>query len=197
MKRGFPDLRGLLPHRLRAFGAAGALACAALLAPPALAQTGTGTAQVTIVEPLGLVKIEDLNFGKVAATAAPGRVLVDPNTGTCSVTGAVSSGGGCQFAEFGGMGVRRFTLRIQIPTTVTLTGPGGATMLADTFTLGTSPDLVFIGGNGNGLGAGNRRYQISSPTGIFTFRLGGRLNVGANQTPGVYNGTFNVTVQYQ
>jgi hypothetical protein len=28
-------------------------------------------------------------------------------------------------------------------------------------------------------------------------RVGGRLNVGANQAPGVYTGSFNVTVNYQ
>ena len=70
-------------------------------------------------------------------------------------------------------------------------------MTVNNFTMGLAPDVTYIGGNGHGLGNGNRRYQINSNTGIFTFRLGGRLNVGANQAPGVYNGTFNVTVQYQ
>jgi hypothetical protein len=30
----------------------------------------------------------------------------------------------------------------------------------------------------------------------FTFRVGGTLNVAANQVEGVYTGTFDVTVQY-
>ena len=63
--------------------------------------------------------------------------------------------------------------------------------------LGTAPDLNYIGGNGNGLGNGNRRYQITSASGIFTLRVAGRLNVGANQRPGVYTGTFTVQVNYQ
>jgi hypothetical protein len=95
------------------------------------------------------------------------------------------------------MGTRRMTVRFQIPTTVTLTGPAGATMLVDTMTLGTQPGLTLLGGNGNGLGNGNRRYSIDANSGIFTFRVAGRLNVGANQRAGVYTGSFPVTVQYQ
>ena len=51
-------------------------------------------------------------------------------------------------------------------------------------------------GNGNGNGGGPR-FEIASNSGIFTFRVGARLNVGANQAPGVYTGTFPVTVIYQ
>lgn len=164
---------------------------------PAQAGTATGASQVTIVEPVSVVKIQDLRFGKMAAGSTAGTVTVDPNTGDCAVTGGVVSSGGCGFAEFGGQGVRRLTVRIQIPVSVTLTGPGGATMVASALALGTSPDLTFIGGNGNGLGNGNRRYQINSTTGVFTFRLGGKLAVGANQAAGAYAGTFPVTVQFQ
>jgi hypothetical protein len=186
------------PQRLqRAICAALALAGTALSATSAQAQVANGTAQAVIVEPLGLVKIADLRFGRMAVSSTAGTVTVDPNTGACAVTGGVVSAGGCGFAQFGGQGVRRMRLRIQVPTTITLTGPGGATMVANTITLGTAPELQYIGGNGNGLGNGNRRYEITSNTGIFTFRIGGRLNVGANQAPGVYTGTFNVTVQYQ
>lgn len=181
------------------FGAVAAMLGALLNAAAAAAQTvtATGSAEATIVEPLGLVKIQDLNFGRIAARAIAGTVTVDPNTGACTITGPILSLGGCQFAEFGGMGVRRLTVRIQIPATVTLTGPAGATMVADNLTLGTAPGLLYIGGNGNGLGNGNRRYLILSLTGIFTFRVGGRLTVGANQRPGVYSGNFTVTVHYQ
>lgn len=184
------------PKRCTA-GPVALLIWALVAAAPAQAQSVTGTGQAVIVEPLGLVKIEDLRFGRMAAGPVAGVVTVDPSTGTCSTTGGVVSGGGCGFAQFGGQGVRQLTVRIQIPASATLTGPNGATMVASNFTLGTAPDLTFIGGNGNGLGNGNRRYQINSSTGIFTLRLGGRLDVGANQSPGVYTGAFAVTVQYQ
>lgn len=183
----------------RGICAALALAGAGLLAPPAQAETAqaTGTAQAVIVEPLSLIKVQDLDFGRIAARPTAGTVTVNPDTGACTVTGPILHVGTCRYAEFAGMGTRRLTFRAQIPATVTLTGPGGATMTVNNITMGLAPDVSYIGGNGHGLGSGNRRYQINSNTGIFTFRLGGTLNVGANQAPGVYNGTFNVTVQYQ
>jgi hypothetical protein len=104
--------------------------------------------------------------------------------------------GTCRAARFTGMGRRNLFVRFQLPNTVTLTTPGGATMVADTFTIGNTTDLTFIGGNGNGLGNGNRRWAIQPLSGIFTFNVGARLNVGANQAPGLYTATFNVTVQY-
>ena len=159
--------------------------------------TAAASAQATVVAPLTLIKVSDLNFGRVAARPTAGTVTVNVNTGACTTTGGLIHQGACQYAEFAGMGTRRMTTRIQVPASITLTGPAGATMLVDQVALGTAPELQFIGGNGNGLGSGNRRYQIVSNTGIFTFRVAGRLNVGANQRPGVYTGTFNVAVQYQ
>jgi spore coat protein U-like protein len=191
--------RGRLGLAIRAVCAALALALSAFLAPVAQAQVATaqGSATAVVVTPLTLVKVEDLNFGRIAPRANPGTVTVNVNTGTCTVTGGLIHQGACQFAEFAGMGTRRMTVRFQIPTTVTLTGPAGATMLVDTMTLGTQPGLTFLGGNGNGLGNGNRRYSIDANSGIFTFRVAGRLNFGANQRAGVYSGSFPVTVQYQ
>lgn len=199
MNWGVSMPRGQIGHAIRALCAMLALTLSALLVPAAHAQVATaqGSSTAVVVAPLSLVKVQDLDFGRIAARPTAGTVTVDVNSGGCTTTGTIIHQGNCQFAEFAGMGTRRMRVRIQIPTSVTLTGPGGATMLVNTMTLGTQPELTFLGGNGNGLGNGNRRYEINSSTGIFTFRVAGRLNVGANQAPGVYNGTFNVTVQYQ
>lgn len=170
-----------------------ALALGLLLLVPgvARAQTARATAQATIVEPLGLVKVQDLRFGRIAVNAA-GTVTVNADSGACTASGGIIATGGCGFGQFAGQGSRKLTVRIQIPTTVTLAGPAGSTMVADTITLGATPDLAFLGTTG-----GTPRYQISSSNGIFTFRLGGRLNIAANQRPGQYSGTYSVTVQYQ
>lgn len=199
MHWGVSKPRGQIGHAIRAVCAALVLALLALHAPAAQAQVATaqGSATAAIVTPLTLIKTQDLDFGRIVARPTPGTVTVDVNTGACTMTGITIHQGACQFAEFAGMGTRRMTVRFQIPTTVTLTGPAGATMLVDTMTLGTQPGLTFLGGNGNGLGNGNRRYSIDANSGIFTFRVAGRLNVGANQRAGVYSGNFNVTVQYQ
>lgn len=175
------------------------LVCAMFTANPLRAQavTATGSAEAVVVSPLSLVANEALNFGLVAPGTAGGTVTINPDTLACTTTGPIARAGVCQPAELTGMGARRMVVRISIPTTITLTRVGGgATMTVDSLTLDTTPDLLFIGGNGNGNGNGNRRYQIVPNDGIFDFRIGGRLNVGANQAGGVYNGTFVVTVQY-
>jgi len=199
MNRGTTTSRPL-QRLFRAVCAVLAFTLATFSANPARAQavaaTGTGTA--TVVAPLALVANQALNFGRVAPGTAAGTVLLNPDTLACTTTGPIARTGVCQPAEFTGMGTRRMTLRIQIPTTVTLTRVGGTqTMTVTGLTLDTTPDLQFLGGNGNGLGSGNRRYQIVPTNGIFDFRVGGTLNVGANQLGGIYNGTFVVTVQYQ
>lgn len=197
MKSGVTSKTGHIRAALCAFFA---LLVLALFPAPAQAQdiaTATPSAQATVVAPLTLVKVTDLNFGRIASRPTAGTVTVNANNSACTTTGTIIHQGACQYAEFAGLGTRRLTVRIQVPGTITLNGPAGATMVVDTITLGTAPELALLGGNGNGLGNGNRRYEIVSNTGIFTFRMGGRLNVNANQLPGVYTGTFTVQVQYQ
>jgi hypothetical protein len=53
-----------------------------------------------VVEPLALIKIRDLDFGRIAAQPTAGTVTVDPNTGACTATGGVISVGNCGYAEF-------------------------------------------------------------------------------------------------
>ena len=119
-------------------------------------------------------------------------MVLNPDTNVCTTTGTIVRVGTCRPAEFSGMGVRRMRVRITMPTTITLTrAGGGATMTINNLVLDNTPDLVAIG-NGN-----NRRWEIQPDDGIFDFRIGGTLNVGANQLGGTYNGTFVVTAQYQ
>ena len=59
-----------------------------------------------------------------------------------------------------------------------------------------SPSLVptvYLGNPGN---SPNHRFQVNAPDGSYTFYVGGTLNVGANQFPGIYNGTFQIDVTY-
>ena len=183
-----------IDRRMRATGAALALACAMLATSPVRAQaaTATGTAEAIVVAPLSLIANRALNFGLIAPTPAGGTVVLNPDTNACTTTGTIGRSGICQPAEFTGMGVRKMRVRITIPTAITLTrAGGGATMVVNNLALDPTPDLVPIG-NGN-----SRRWEIQPDNGVFDFRVGGTLNVGANQPGGVYNGTFAVTVQYQ
>lgn len=196
MNWGFSRRSRALQHANGALAAV--LACMVAAAPASAKEvaTGRGASSAVVVEPLSLIKTADLSFGKIVPRPTAGTVTVNPDTGACTVTGTIMQVGTCRFAQFTGMGRRSMTLRIHVPSTVTLSTAGGATMTADSLTLGLSPDLTYIGGNGNGIGLGNRRYSINPASGIFSLRIGARLNVGANQTPGLYTGTFDVTVQY-
>mgnify|MGYP001166036432 CR=1 FL=1 len=159
-------------------------------AAPGDTGTASASAEIAVVTPLVLIKMADLNFGKVATQASAGTVAIDPNTSTCTTTGGLVHAGACQAAGFGGMGTRNMYVRINVPASVSLTGPG-ASMVLDTLTLDTTPDFT-IQGSGS-----NRRYRIITQTGIFNFNLGGTLHVNAAQAPGTYAGTFTVQVQYQ
>lgn len=192
--------KSILPIVQALRAACAAVICAFLaLAQPAHAQTqsvatATGTAQAAIVETNTLFATLPMDFGRIAPRASAGTVVLEPTNGTCSVTGAILQFDRCQAGEFVGMGRRRFIVRISLPASVTLTGPGG-TMVLDTLTLDTSPDLALQGGGGNGNAP--RRYEIVSPTGIYAFTVGGTLRVGANQAAGTYTGTYAVTAVYQ
>lgn len=182
-----------------------ALICA-LAAPAVRAQnvgTAQGKAQAVIVEPLSLVKVRDMDFGKILPSAAAGTVTINPVNNACSNTGgATSYGNACQAAVFAGMGKRPFNARVTMSNITQLTGPGAA-MTMSTFIIGANSGITFSGntnsqGNGNGLvnGNGNQRYRINASSGIFTLNLGATLHVNANQAPGLYEGTFKVIVQY-
>ena len=189
-----------LRRGLRALLALLACACAMAIAPAALARSGstppvTSTARATVVSPGSIVKINDLDFGKIVARPTAGTVILNPATNVCTVTGAILHIGGCQAANFAGLGRRNFFVRITVSSPTNLTGPGQA-MVMDTMTLDTSPDLLYVP-LGNGSGNASRRYQIVSLNGIYNFQVGGTLRVNANQAPGRYSGTFTVTAQYQ
>lgn len=206
MTRGI-SASGRAPHRalrLCAATLAGAMALGA--AAPLLASevaVATGTSRAVVVAPLTLVKVQDLDFGRIVARPQAGTVTVDAVTGACTVTGPILEVGTCRYAQFAGMGTKNMNARISLGGVVNLTGPG-QTMVLDTVRLGSNSSISFSGNpnaNGQGVGLtqgnGNQRYSITSNSGIFVLNIGGRLNVNANQAPGVYNGSITVSVQYQ
>jgi hypothetical protein len=68
----------------------------------------------------------------------------------------------------------------------------GATMTLNSISILPVGMTSVNGGNGWNLG----NYRIDTVSGIADFYLGGRLNVGAMQAPGVYNGTINLQIQF-
>ena len=152
------------------------VAATASAAPVTKSSNGT----VTLLGPLTILKRGDLNFGTLAVTTA-GTAVIDPVSGARSATGGVTSAGsGFHPATFTGTGNRNSVVNIRLPnkpTTVTRVG-GTETMTVSSWTLD---------------GKSNRKVP---PSQTFDFAVGATLTVGANQVPGTYVGTFDVTIQY-
>lgn len=156
---------------------AGLFACAAM---PAAAQSTTpGTGRTVVLSPLSVVNTGDLDFGTLVRGASAGTATVNPSTGARTVSGGTIAAGGT---------------------------PGPATFLATgvvnrlhIVALGPAPTLS----NGSGGSMAVSALMIDGPTirlfgpgGVSTIRVGGVLNVAANQAEGDYSGTFAVTVIY-
>lgn len=127
---------------------------------------------------ISLTKNADLAFGDLTSGATTGTVKITP-AGARSRTGGVtvlaSTWGAASFTVSTPSGSRNYT--IVLPGSATLTSGGGFTMTVNTFT--STP-------NGSGKTNGGTLQQ--------TLTVGATLQVGANQQPGTYSGTFLVTV---
>lgn len=162
----------------RAFALA-ACSIAAFVASPALAATAGGPTEAAIVSPLSLINTEDLDFASIIPGVAAGTVTINANTGARTVTGgAIAAGGTPNRAEFVGVGRPGILSFVSITPNTTLTNGTGGNMTAT---------LTVEGGTG---------LRLFPGSGVQTFRVGGTLNVGANQALGNYAGTFTLTVTY-
>jgi hypothetical protein len=87
------------------------------------------------------------------------------------------------------MGV--YNQRVQVSlgsNSIFIYGPG-ARMRVRTFVIGSTPTAV--------LTTTPTVFRIAGPTGAFRFPVGATLEVGANQVPGTYSGTWTITLNYQ
>jgi hypothetical protein len=164
---------------LRSFAAAAPFVA---VPAPLLAVTPptNSSGSVAIVHPLTLQKLEDMDFGGLTVTTA-GTAVIDPIANSMSVTGGVTAVSGTPHAaRFRGAASGGPVVNIKIPNQpITLTRVGGTqTMTLSNFTL-DGPSKRTMG-----------------QAAFFDFRVGGRLNVAANQAEGAYIGTFTVTAQY-
>lgn len=172
---------------------AGLLLIAAGLSSPAQAErvTVTGRAEAVVVTRLSLLKTDDLNFGKIVAGTTAGTVTVTP-AGTRTASGGTRlAGTGAQPAAFAGYGFANQTVSISVNsnTPVVRRVGGTETMQFDTFIIGSTPTAQ--------LTTAPLAFRIASTTGMFAFPVGATLRVGARQVPGIYTGSFTVTLTYQ
>jgi hypothetical protein len=171
-----------------------------LVPAQAFAQSDTDTAEASavILDTGTMSRIQDMDFGDIAQPSTAGTVMLTPTpTETCGINGGVNMRTGpCQAAEFAIMGRKNWIVRVreQNGGAVTLAGPGGATMIMNNMTINVT-DMVNAPGGGNPPGTFGR-YRITSDDGFATFRIGGTLNVNANQAFGDYTGTLSIQVLF-
>ncbi len=158
---------------------------ALLVALPAFSQATAPTASATAIVraniqvPLSITKMSDLNFGTTIATPLAGKVTVDPfgvRTATGGVVLANTSVFGVSAAAFQVNGEANTTFSVVLPASAQMIF-GAFSMLVDGFVTDGAPYKLSVNG-GQRLG------------------VGASMTVGANQAPGLYSGSFTVTVAY-
>ena len=184
---------------LRAVACA-ALAAIALVPTQAFAQqvsgdTATARTQVAVLTPGSVAKISDMDFGSIAQSNNAGTVVLTPAvSATCTASGTTIRTGACKAAAFSiyGKKNKRVFIRENNNGQITLNGPAGATMQLTNLTVGVVGMSAKTGATGWDFGS----WRVDTNTGIAEFYVGGTLNIAAAQTPGVYNGTLLIQVQF-
>jgi Mat/Ecp fimbriae major subunit len=136
------------------------------------------TATATVLQGLTLTNTAALNFGRIVNAVTAGTAIMSTG-GVVSVTGGVTA------APAGGPSTGNFTVTGTTGNAINITLPGAPI----TLTSGANTMTVTAFTNS----AGANPVAFTSP---LAFRIGGTLNVGANQAPGAYTGTYSVTVAY-
>lgn len=150
-------------------------------AAPALAATQSTQVNASIVKPLVLTRLQDLNFGTV--TLGPGVW----NNATVSISQAGVLGcananlicsGAVQAAQYNVQGTNKQTVTISAPN-VTMVNQNDPTQ---TLTLTTDAPANIV-------------LTSSGVPGV-NFSVGGKVTLTSATAAGTYVGTFNVTVDY-
>jgi Mat/Ecp fimbriae major subunit len=156
-----------------------AIAAVAMTAGTAHAASATGTAKAKILRQIVLEKTSDLEFATVISGANASTVAVSTaGARTCGAN--LTCTGTATAANFDIKGSNNAVVLVGGDSSVTLNGDVSGTMTASLSYSATSVTLT----QGPGTVGGS-------------FQVGGTLSVGANQDSGNYQGTFNVTANYQ
>ena len=155
------------------------LAPAATIAAP-VSPPANPAARASLLKPLTLTKLSDMDFGNLGITAN-GTAVINPVTDTMTTTGGVLRLGGTpRAATFRGVAQGGAVVIIRVPNGgINLTRVGGTqTILLNNFTLD------------------GQSKRAMAQAGVFDFKVGATRRPTAGQVEGVYAGTFEVTIQY-
>jgi len=153
-----------------------------LALPASLAVRAASDDAVVLAEVVSTIRLTNqtgMVFGDIAASNAPGTVVLDPAgsrlvTGGTFVNSTVNSGA----AMFDVSGLPNAVYAITLPNSVTLKGASGNSMVVDNFT--SQP----------------ANTGLTDPGGEQNLFVGATLNVEGNQAVGSYSGLMTVTVVY-
>lgn len=150
----------------------------ATIHPTASAQV-SGDASAVIVTPLELNKVADLKFGNISAGPVAGAVVLTTDDVRSSNGGVtlIATGNESNAASFDVNGAPDATFTIVLPLSIFIYSNGDKMEVID-----------FVSNRGDS--------SVLSNEGIANVKVGATLIVGANQTPGLYEGKFDMTVAY-
>jgi len=162
------------------YAAAGVALATFGIASGASAATATAEADAVILAALEVsLQSGSLNFGSIAESGSGGTVTVAHTTGARSCTPGLLCQGTATIPTFLIEGAPGAPVLISFTSnTITLVGPGAATM---------DVDLV----------ASLSNSTLDNTTGERTFTVGGQLDVAAGQAAGAYAADLEVEVLYQ
>ncbi len=151
------------------------------VAAPGDTVSQSGTAQVLVVEPIGIQNVADLRFGRMLAGTTGGTVTMGP-------TGVVTDAGG-------------MAGNTNTPQAINGRGPGGFAIFADGATsvriTTPTPTFTITNAAGNTMQVSNLTLARFSGNATFvSITIGARLTVGANQPTGNYTGTYTLRADY-
>lgn len=146
----------------------------------AVAETLPIGVSATILSSIGLTEVQPLDFGSVMVGSGAGSLTIDPSM-AINATGGVVSSGTPTPAMVAITAEPGLQLVMMTDSSVTLQS-GSNTMTVDNFTINDSV-------------TGTKSMALATGTGDAL--IGATLQIGANQPPGIYTGTFNYTVNYQ
>lgn len=141
----------------------------------ALAAEATGTASATVLQPVTVTKITDLDFGKIVSGPNASTVSLSP-AGLFQCGTGITCLDNHSAAQFSVVGVPGHLVNIQSDSQIILSTVGGQKMQVALET--SAKTLKLNSGSNNFIG------------------VGGTLSVGAFQAEGVYTGLFTITVNY-
>jgi hypothetical protein len=165
------------------------VAAISLAGAPVFAGTSNGPVKTTVLSPITLVNSQGIDFGQVIPTTVIGLVAIDAQTGARTTDGgATLVGSGGNPALFSGTGAAGQVIDLDTDASpVIVTNATGATMRVNRHR------ISFNGEPSNAI----PRNQTIPASGVFTIGFGATLRVTPGQQSGVYQGNFDLIVNYQ